>query len=165
MSNLVSVRNVSIFGVSLAVLAFAAVLLVGQFSSTASAKDDKDELKDFKGLWMGVDPSDGGFMNLSITDNNGDKEAELNLSETFVTSCANNRGSITGSGSVADDGDMDALLTIQCLTIDDPDDPEFPGPVIGPIPVVFEAMEKNHIVFNVPVIPDFVPRDLHKVSR
>ena len=115
MGNSVSVRNVSIFGVFLAVLALAAFLIGSQLSSTATADDDDGEIEVFIGLWMAVDPSDGGFINLSITDNDRDKVAELNLNETFVSTCLGGRALINGSGSVDDEGDLQAQLTIQCL--------------------------------------------------
>ena len=159
MGNLFSVHKVPIFGVIVALLVLAILLFATQFSSTAAA--DESKLKHFIGLWMAADPSDGGFINLSITDNDEDDLAELNLNETFVSTCLGGRALINGSGSVGDDGDLGAKLTIQCLE-DTTNDPK--GDPVGPIPVVFEAIGTDIIEFTVPVIPGFLPVALHRVS-
>ena len=159
MGNLVSGHRVPIFGGILALLVLAILLYATQSSSTSAA--DEGKLNHFLGLWMAVDPSDGGFINLSITDNDRDQVAELNLSETFVSTCLGGRAIINGSGSVDDEGNLGAGLTIQCLedTVNDPK-----GDPVGPIPVVFEAIDENLIVFTVPVIPNFIPVSLHRVT-
>ena len=159
MDKLVSVGKFPIFGVILALLVLAILLFATQFSSTAAA--DEGNLKHFIGLWMAVDPSDGGFINLSITDNDRDKVAELNLNETFVSTCLGGRALINGSGSLDDEGDLQAQLTIQCLE-DTTNDPK--GDPVGPIPVVFQAIGTNIIEFTVPVIPNFLPVSLHRLT-
>ena len=67
---------------------------------------------------------------MSITDNDRDGLAELNLNETFVSTCLGGRALINGSGSVDDQGVLAAGLTIQCLE-DTTNDPR--GDLVGPI--------------------------------
>ena len=142
MGNLVSGRKISVLALFLALLALAAFLAVSQFSSTAEAGEGK--LKKFTGFWMAVDPSDGGFNKLSITDS-GDGTAKLGLSETFVSTCDGGRAMLSGLGEVNEDGDLVVPITIQCLedTTNTPD-----GEAVGPFDVTFVVLGDNLIEFQ-----------------
>ncbi|PKB72108.1 MAG: hypothetical protein BZY87_01870 [SAR202 cluster bacterium Io17-Chloro-G6] len=151
MGNLVSGRKISVIAVLLALIALAAFLNVGQFNSTAKA----GEHEGFVGLWMAVDPSDGGFNKLSIT-YDGVGTFDVGLSETFVKTCGGGRGKLSGSGTV-EGGNLVVPITIQCLK--DPTN-ELKGDPVGPFPVTFEAVDDNVLEFQFSVLR--VP--YHKVS-
>ena len=147
MGNFVSGRRISVLALFLALLALAAFLAVSQFSSTAQA--GQGELKKFTGFWMAVDPSDGGFNKLSITDN-GDGTVKLGLSETFVSTCDGGRATLKGPGELVD-GDLVVDITITCLEMEK---------TLGPIPVTFVVLGHDLIEFQVFTLR--VP--YHKVS-
>ncbi len=93
---------------------------------------------------MAVDPSDGGFNKLSITDS-GDGTAKLGLSETFVSTCGGGRATLSGLGEVNEDGDLAVPITIQCLK-ETTNDPE--GDPVGPFTVNFVVLGDNLIEFQ-----------------
>ncbi len=144
MGNLVSGRKISGIAVFLALLASAAFLIVTLFSSTAEAGHQPHEFEEFIGFWMAVDPSDGGFNKLSITDS-GDGTAKLGLSETFVSTCDGGRATLSGLGEVNEDGDLAVPITIQCLE-DPTNDPD--GDPVGPFTVNFVVLGDNLIEFQ-----------------
>lgn len=154
MSNIVSVRKLSMFGAALALLALATILIVGQFTSTAKAGHHEYE---FTGFWMAVDPLDGGSNKLSLVDN-GDGTVSLALSETAV-SCGGGPATLSGLGTINENGDLEVPITIQCLTETTyvPD-----GDPIGPLPVIFEVVDDNLIEFYFAPIELRVP--YHRVS-
>lgn len=149
MSNVVSVRKLSMFGVALSLLALAAFLIVGQLNSTANAGSHQYE---FTGFWMAVDSTDGGFNKLSLVDN-GDGTVDLNLSETNVSSCAGGPATLSGVGDIVA-GDLVVPITIQCLPA---------GATIGPLPVTFVVLDDNLIEFQFAPAGIFVP--YHRVSQ
>ena len=149
MGNLVSGRKLSVMALFLVLLALAAFMAVSLFSSTAQA--GQGELNKFTGFWMAVDPSDGGFNKLSITDIGGGV-AKLGLSETFVSSCGGGRATLSGLGEINQDGNLVVPITIQCKTGDEA--------TVGPFPVTFVVLSKNLIEFQFSVLR--VP--YHKVS-
>lgn len=157
MGNLVSARKVTILGVSLALLALAAFLIASQFSSTAAADKGKGEFREFIGLWVGADPSDGGTINVSITENDDGDLAEVYLAESYVSICDGGRALVHGLGSLAHKRSLEVPLTIECL-----EDPSKNPP--NPIPVVLEAVGDSILELTVPVIPNFTPISVHKVS-
>ena len=143
MGKLVSGRKLSVMALFLTLLALAAFMAVSLFSSTAKAGHQPHQFDEFTGFWMAVDPSDGGFNKLSITDIDGET-ANVGLSETFVSTCDGGRATLSGVGEVNEDGDLVVPITIQCLmeTANDPD-----GDPVGPFTVNFVVLGDNLLEF------------------
>ena len=162
MSNRTSIRTVSLLGTFLAPLALAVFLVGSQVGSTAIAGNDSghsDDVEDFIGFWMGVDPADGSFIKTSIADNDQDDVAEVLLHDTFSTVCGADRGIFSGSGVVDENGDLEVELEIQCVD-------EFGDPVGAPfmITVVYEPIGDNILELTT-AVPVLLPTTFHRVSE
>jgi len=102
---------------------FSAVVVVSLMAAlhttcTTSESTDQEKNRFFIGLWEGVDPLDGSGVQVSISDIDRDGVIDTIASETFFTLCDSERGIVTGTGTVGDDGILRANEVLTCLTTD-----------------------------------------------
>ncbi len=79
-----------------------------------------------EGVWSGTDPNDGGLQTWIIARKGTAYQVRVN--DTYLRTCAGNRGSFLGKGLPDQEGNLNAEMKIQCLA--DPTNEPYLKPVI-----------------------------------
>lgn len=99
---------------------FTALLLCAWTAPSLAGTSDP-----LQGLWVGTDPSDGGLQTWIIARKGTAYQVRVN--DTYLRTCAGNRGSFLGKGFLDQDGNLNAEMKIQCLA--DPTNEPYLKPV------------------------------------
>ncbi len=144
------------------------IMLTGLLICPLIADHHNRDVTGFVGIWMGISEDDGSFFKVAITDNDGDGVAEVIFHDTFWGICTETNGLqglestlvpalVTGNGTVDENYNLNAELTIQCRDERNQD----LGGLLGPLPVSFVSVSKNQLLLTTGM---FNPSPLFRIS-
>ena len=110
----------------------------------------------FLGLWEGIDPLDGSTVRVSIANLNKDEKIEIAWTESLFTLCEGANGFITSTGTVDENGVINADEMLTCF-----DKEETAEGQASYTPVKDDGL----IIVTPKSEPDFPPVILHRVSN
>ena len=130
------------------------VVSVISLATLGAADRGHTSLRPFLGLWEGVDVNDGSRRTISITDRDGDGQAEVDSHDSYWTLCTGDRGLERATGGVRD-GVLETTGLVTC----------FESGVQVPVTQTYELSKRDGTLLATPLGTSLTAIILHRVSE
>jgi hypothetical protein len=159
-------RRENRLGLWLVVILCASIVPGVVFAVPWHGNGNAGKVRDFIGLWQGVDPLDGSTVRVSLSNVDDDGILELTQAETFYSFChsmgpefSSGRGVEVGTATVGSSKDV-LEVDIRLICIED-DNTRHEQP---PVSVEYQLRSRDRNLL-IPAFPNSLPIVLHRVAQ